>query len=196
MPSVAARVCTDSRIHWDSSHETVERFVAEVPPSRVGAAEGAEWIQVRNAVPDSRGYHDAPRQGDFDGDAYADHADSAAILAAAAAQECTSGKWMVFPEGAARTDGLWADVAVATAHGELGCSAKVVAAKGSDMSKGVLICVYVHDFRDRAEAGRVVRGLAAICRAHNVPLRAGFKPDVYTHLGVRLPPLYSPSEFL
>ena len=109
----------------------------------------------------------------------------------------TVGKWMVFlPQQV--VDAAWADIAHATATGELGCSAKVAPIGGT--TEAALCCVYVRDFDHRAELKRVLLKLQELMAKHGVKVTAGFKPDVYTHLGVYnikrglSPTLYSVKE--
>ena len=46
--ALARRVGADRRVHWPGGvAETIEAFVAAVPPSRVGSSEGADWLQAR-----------------------------------------------------------------------------------------------------------------------------------------------------
>lgn len=78
-----------------------------------------------------------------------------ALLAAAVENNCTSGKWMLFPmpEDLMHT---WKLVATATAHNELGFAAKVAADEGKGNRVPRLICVYTRDFRDMEDVKRVL----------------------------------------
>ena len=104
------------------------------------------------------------------------------LLETAKQQGLTSGKWMVFVMPAV-ADAMWADVARATAEGELGSDAKIAPTLGTE-KPAVLCCAYVHDFRDRAELKRVLLAFRALMEKHGVEVTAGFKPDVLTHLGI------------
>ena len=82
------------------------------------------------------------------------------LLETAKQQGLTSGKWMVFVMPAV-ADAVWADVARATAEGELGSDAKIAPTLGTE-KPAVLCCAYVHDFRDRAEVRVRVRVRARV----------------------------------
>jgi len=78
-----------------------------------------------------------------------------ALLATAIENNCTSGKWMLFPmpEDLAHT---WQLVATATARNELGTAAKVAADEGKGDRVPRLVCVYTRDFSDMADVKRVL----------------------------------------
>jgi hypothetical protein len=90
------------------------------------------------------------------------------------------GKWLVHcrPETA---DDVWEKIARATAMGNLGCAAKITPTRNLRESHPV-ICVYVKDSTDRHEVQRVLltlRNDLGIMEG-----MSGFKPDVFTHLGI------------
>jgi len=90
-----------------------------------------------------------------------------------------SGKWMVYAEPH-QVDDLWSRIVtavVANAPSETGGRAKVSPARPEEPH---VVCVYVEDYSDGAEVGRVRDAL----RRAGVRWRIGFKPDVYTHLGI------------
>lgn len=69
-----------------------------------------------------------------------------------------AGKWMLFPR-IAEVDKIWRKVAAATAAGELGMAAKVAPNDLHEGGLSRLICIYTHDFRDRADVRRVLNKL-------------------------------------
>lgn len=78
-----------------------------------------------------------------------------ALLAAAVENNCTSGKWMLFPMSEDLTH-TWKLVATATAHNELGFAAKVAADEGKGNRLPRLICVYTRDFANMEDVKRVL----------------------------------------
>jgi hypothetical protein len=107
-----------------------------------------------------------------------------AILAKAARDGETCGKWMLFPT-VDKVDTVWAMIATATRNNELGCATKV--ATQTDDARGTrLICVYCADFTDRASVMRVRETLSTklAAMAEPVPINPGFKPDIFTNLGI------------
>ena len=182
------------------AHGPLASWLESARPSQLSTRD-CHWIAVDNATPGTPGF--GARAGEFDRDAY--DAPLAAIartieaqgrVSAAAKRECvdailrtakangyTCGKWMVFVQPN-EADALWAKVATATASGRLGCSAKIAPAGGVDASATVVCCVYVHDFAARREVRRVLRALQGEIGGSGVEVRAGFKPDVFTMLGI------------
>ena len=71
-------------------------------------------------------------------------------------------------------------IAVATAQGRLGCSAKISC--NSDVKSTFVCCVYVNDFTDLQEVKRVLLNLIDVVGKKNV---SGFKPDVFTEMKIR-----------
>jgi len=216
-PGFVGRVARDRRIHWDGSTlQPLAVWIEEVRPSLVSVSE-CEWIQVANVTHNSPGFQ-ARDSGTFIASAYqgalseiADiirrggNVSSAAkqkcvrsILETASAHRYATGKWMAFvPPSAA--DELWAKVARATAEGELGCSAKIAPAMAKPENESILCCVYVRDCSVRSEVKRVLLALQGL----GIQVKAGFKPDVFTSLGIyannewRLEPtLYKVTEVL
>ena len=109
------------------------------------------------------------------------------IQQVAVKQRMTGGKWMVFAERDT-VDDVWSSIAKLTAEGTLGTSAKVSPYRGQD---GLVICVFVPDFMDRVDVGRVLWKLLTLpgspCQNVCEPrfyIAPGFKPDVYTDLGI------------
>lgn len=191
----------DGWISWDGV-EPLSDWLDEVRPSRV-PAQSCAWVAVDNREPRSRGYGKQQWNGSFDEEPYLEALrkieaviESGKGVSAKAKQECvdslletakrqglTSGKWMAFVmPGVA--DAVWADVARATAEGELGSFAKVSPTLGSKPEKTAYCGAYVHDFRDRAELKRVLLAFRKLMQKHGVEVKAGFKPDVFTHLGI------------
>ena len=207
--TLADRVGGDRRIAWQPSVEALDAWLAAVRPSNV-PNKPCHWIHLHNEAPTSPGFgrladnfHPAPyqpalQQARGERQPALQKACVERLLAIARDQRVTVGKWMVFlPQQV--VDAAWADIAHATATGELGCSAKVAPIGGTTEARA-LCCVYVRDFDHRAELKRVLLKLQELMAKHGVKVTAGFKPDVYTHLGVYnikrglSPTLYSVKE--
>jgi hypothetical protein len=109
--SIAQRVGDGGRIHWRSSNESIESFLAATAPSRV-SSRVATWIQVENKTWGSPGF--GMRAGNFDSSAYQavlrhrklsieqrkDEETKAQcvsdLLRIATQQGYTTGKWLLF----------------------------------------------------------------------------------------------------
>jgi len=91
------------------------------------------------------------------------------------------GKWMVFAPLSV-VDALWVEIKKANEKGQLGGCCKVCTYNST--SDTHLICVYVRDFNDVAEAQRVLYNLHNICASFGVRIIANFKADFLTALGV------------
>jgi hypothetical protein len=99
------------------------------------------------------------------------------------------GKWVLFPFGA-KVDAVWATVAKAVYRGDLGHHAKVATTSMNQRTDLYPLCVYVYDFTNRGEVGRVLRGLQELGVVKTSSrdmdperMLASFKPDVFTRLG-------------
>ncbi|KAK3251994.1 hypothetical protein CYMTET_38691 [Cymbomonas tetramitiformis] len=193
-------------IAWPNSflQESLDGFLRNVRPSQ------AHWITVRNMVEDSSDFEpavidDVSAEFRFREDDYAKHLAaitdliesqervkgkatvSAAtkkqcienILKTAKAQQYTQGKWMLFPQKQ-DVDSVWEKIARATVVGELGCSSKVATSNPNDLDSNPLICMYTSDFTDL----ELVKRLLGNIRGLGFQVRAGFKPDVFTLLGI------------
>ncbi|KAG5633427.1 hypothetical protein H0H81_007873, partial [Sphagnurus paluster] len=102
-----------------------------------------------------------------------------ALDALALAHGVLSGKWMVYAKPH-QVDDLWSRIAtavVANAPSGTGARAKVSPARPDEPH---VVCVYVEDYSDPQEVARVREAL----RRAGVRWKIGFKPDVYTHLGI------------
>ena len=194
------RVDADRRIRWDGTRlETLDDWLSSVPPSKV-SPETAAWIQVENVNHNSPGFRDYARVTHLAKEPFVVELDKIkgliaspgrvpaaakeacvqAILSLAHQQRYTTGKWMIFfpPDEA---DAGWEIIARATAEGQLGCSAKIAPAQDSmPGGMGVLCCIYVSDFADRAEVRRVLLALQEL----GMHIRSGFKPDIFTELNI------------
>ncbi|MCJ1388975.1 hypothetical protein MMC18_001827 [Xylographa bjoerkii] len=111
-----------------------------------------------------------------------------AILAAARANGCAWGKWMLFPT-AADVNRVWGVVARATAAGELGGAAKVATEDGQGERVGRLICIYTEDFSDKEDVKRVLLKLVELGLANRrsewgQDMGISYKPDVFTYLDI------------
>lgn len=210
---------SDGRVVWNPSVCTLADWIRAARPSGVHC-DYVTWIQVHNVERDSPGF--GFEAGKFTKEPYEEALNKISAIASrgnvskyakkacvdslletARQQRFTCGKWMVFlMPGIA--DAAWADIARATACGELGCSAKILPTLGQPAARSVVCCVYVRDFLVGAEVKRVLVALQALMAGHGVKMSAGFKPDVFTLLGIegknnnwRLPPtIYSVEEVL
>jgi len=190
--SLRDRVGTDRRIRWDGMSETLEEWLNAVSPSKV-SLQVADWIQVENfscvSCQDGGNFNEKHYQHELYKmsdlimrtrrvPAVAKQACSQSILSVAKKQRYTTGKWMIFfpPD---KVDEGWKTIAVATAQGQLGCSSKVSPVLDNP-ERAMLCCIYVSDFADRAEVRRVLLAL----RQLGMEIKCGFKPDVFTMLGI------------
>ncbi|KAG6816719.1 hypothetical protein H0H87_003579 [Tephrocybe sp. NHM501043] len=90
-----------------------------------------------------------------------------------------SGKWLIYAQPH-QIDDLWSRIVtavIANAPAGLGARAKVSPARPGEPH---VICVYVDDYRNGEEVGRVRDALRRV----GVRWKIGFKPDIYTHLGI------------
>ena len=102
------------------------------------------------------------------------------ILESAKQQVCTTGKWMI-SVGRDSVDMNWEMFARATANGHLGCGAKVSPSRELFDTDKALIRIYVGDFTNKPEVQRV---LLALQKDVKWEITWGFKPDVFTDLGI------------
>jgi len=187
------RVGNDRWLKWDGLSATIEDWLRDVPPTKVPHDE-VEWIYVSHTsrVLDSD-------RGTFNEELYRDELSkitaikkrtkrvmepqkaewSNSILRIAKHCGYTSGKWIfrILPEN---VDEEWKKIAIATAHGKLGSGSKVAPAMDNP-DPIVICCVYVSDFSNRAEVRRVLIALQQLGLKTKM---CGFKPDVYTMLGI------------
>ncbi|ORZ39346.1 hypothetical protein BCR44DRAFT_27021 [Catenaria anguillulae PL171] len=148
---------------------------------------------------------------------------TAALKHVATQHHATIGKWILFYPHA-QVDQAWTRVATATAAGTLGVAAKVntTTPAHANGERTYVICVYTHDFNDRADVRRVLvqlfwlgltpaglafhdeEGIATKIVDHKLPSAScTWKPDLYTYLGLDTgnpwgiaPTLYRWQEFL
>ncbi|KAG6877625.1 hypothetical protein C0993_005537 [Termitomyces sp. T159_Od127] len=102
-----------------------------------------------------------------------------ALDALALAYGVLSGKWLIYAESH-KIDELWSRIVtavIANAPPGVGARAKVSPARPGELH---VVCVYVEDYSDEAEVGRVRESLRRV----GVRWKIGFKPDIYTHLGI------------
>jgi len=106
-----------------------------------------------------------------------------AIAKIAIEANCTSGKWMLFPQ-MSEVDATWRAVVQATVGGRLGPMAKVATAGDDPTSR--LICVYTKDFNNQRDVRRVLIELMnmGLARGDRAARGIWYKSDVYTHLGI------------
>mmetsp|Transcript_18526 Transcript_18526/g.21384 ORF Transcript_18526/g.21384 Transcript_18526/m.21384 type:complete len:361 (+) Transcript_18526:201-1283(+) len=184
------------RITWDGSDGVcLDEWLNLVHPSKVSITD-CHWIDVHNVVKTSPGYdHDVITN--FDREAYLSVLQSwskeiagrrvkkyekqdcvNSLLAIAVSQGYTVGKWMLFVNPS-NVDEVWEKIARATANGQLGCSAKIAPSLGQE--RVCLCCVYVSDFSDQTQVKRVLIALKDDLGFH---IKCGFKPDIFTELGI------------
>lgn len=189
------RVGNDRWLKWDVLSATIEDWLRDVPPTRV-PHDKVEWIYVSNT---SHGLDHDRGGGTFNEVHYRNELSkikaiisegknvsakekakcSKSILRIAKHHGYTSGKWMIFPL-TKNVDEEWKKIAIATAHGKLGCGSKVAPAKDNP-EPFLLCCIYVPDFSNRAVVRRVLIALQQLGLKTKI---CGFKPDVYTMLGI------------
>jgi len=212
----ATRMMAFERNVWsETCGMDLESWLTSARPSQFSSLDYA-WIQVHNANTKSAGYDASHDNDTFSSAAYEPALEEitkviasgkkvsatmktrciAAITEIAKAQKCTVGKWMVFikPHDA---DQQWEKIARATAEGTLGCSAKINPTK--DIVQDALCCIYTKNLDDKQDVQRVLVALQGMGFA----VKSGYKPDVFTHLGIyaknewRLPPtLYSVKDIM
>ena len=181
-------------IRWEPRGESIDDFVQRFPPSAVGVRHGVHWLAVDALARAAAMHAGSPRLAVRECApvlaglaariarqervcAEETAATVQRILSIASRHRYTTGKWLVFVPRA-RVDPVWLTVARATAEGRLGMSAKC-AAQSPDRDEHV-ICVYCDDFAAREDVQRVV----ACLQACGLQVRSGFKPDIFTLLGI------------
>ncbi|KAL2024812.1 hypothetical protein VTK56DRAFT_5633 [Thermocarpiscus australiensis] len=192
---------------WQLS-ESVDDFLARLPPATTDLRPGVEWIWISNPfIPPrprqaldrfleagterlelfssfqkmasaSGGKSDVAIQRDV-AKARAETAKDLRELAA----DCNvlTGKWMLFPDPRNVND-VWARVARATAANELGVGAKV--ATRAESEKERLICIYTKDFRDKDDVARVLKRMGELELVRPDGRQIYYKSDAWTHLGI------------
>lgn len=112
-------------------------------------------------------------------DDYWSHAESPAVNEA---DECRTGKWLVFVP-ARQVDRWWELIPIATEQGRLGISAKAATARHNELAtsqQAKLICAYTRDWQDQGDVRCVLRQL----RNLGVTWRLSYKTDEATLSGV------------
>jgi hypothetical protein len=167
--------------------ESVSSFLSRLPPSKSSRDEWGPWIFIANpytshplAREDWAGFKTAgvellssfsTKRAEIE-EQFASNPQNAisqkltperkaleeSICAAAKERNCTTGKWMLFPTSD-NVDDVWEKVAIGTAEGQLGITAKVSTAD-VEMAYGGgvtwLVCVYTKDFIDKEDVKRVI----------------------------------------
>jgi len=108
------------------------------------------------------------------------------ILFTAQKHKFGSGKWLIFAP-IEHIDQVWGYIATQTVKGALGSSAKVAPCAGpvNDVSR-ILICVYVKEYWDCLNCLKVLQDmLQGWSEFLDKATCMGFKPDVFTHLGIQ-----------
>ncbi|GLB41330.1 putative chromosome 11 open reading frame 68 [Lyophyllum shimeji] len=188
---------------WDSTTKPadVASFLARWPPSRntyaswIAADRGPhptpatpqdvegltrDWAVLKErAAAEAQSQGNVQRNGTEQGPGAQGMVTVEALDALAEAHGVLTGKWMIYAQPH-QVDDLWSRIVtavVANAPLGIGGRAKVSPARPEEPH---VVCVYVEDYSDGAEVGRVRDAL----RRAGVRWRIGFKPDVYTHLGI------------
>jgi hypothetical protein len=160
--------------------ETIEQFLARLPPATTDWRPGLDWIWISNpyAPPSPRQALNQLLEGgeerlalftEFEAMTTAGGAKPLTALQRDVANErretvedlrelagaCNvlTGKWMLFPEPAFVNE-VWAKVAKATANDELGVTAKVEPRVQNKKER--LVCIYTRDFRNKDDVARVL----------------------------------------
>jgi len=108
------------------------------------------------------------------------------ILCTAQKHKFGSGKWLIFAP-IEHVDQVWGYIATQTVKGALGSSAKVAPCTGTvnDVSRK-LICVYVEEYWDCLNCLKVLEDmLQGWSEFLNKATCTGFKPDIFTVLGIQ-----------
>lgn len=190
--------------------ESVDSFLARLPPSTTTIEDIGPWIWVDNfyldrsrAQPDGAAFRTA---GDRLLEEYRDKRDRLEgegihkatvtkkmypdrlrleheLLETAKSYGVTCGKWMLFPSPD-YVDNVWLAIVRATAAGELGSAAKVATGDGSGTPTR-LICVYTGDFSDKEDVKRVLMKLDQLGLARRGEQQGiYYKADAYTHMEI------------
>ncbi|RKU45631.1 hypothetical protein DL546_000731 [Coniochaeta pulveracea] len=196
---------------WQLS-ETVDAFLARLPPSTTPVTLDIDWIWITNPfIPPSPPLSFDPVALFEEGGMARLHLLTSFITQANASRkpatvigreigreralavqqildlaqhlDIKEGKWMLFPEPC-YVDEVWGVVARYTASGELGISAKVAPLEESGSEKERLICVYTRDFRDKEDIARVLRRLREVGLVKEKKGRIYYKCDAFTYLGI------------
>ncbi|OQR91098.1 hypothetical protein ACHHYP_04997 [Achlya hypogyna] len=174
--------------HVMSPSETLAEFLARIRPTSTDASTSHRWIFVRGPAPrPSFRLCDAQKQEVAELlDAWAGEmhllepndvpkharAVSATVFALAKQYNYGSGKLLVFVEPS-RADAVWAAVAIATAQGQLGCSAKISTRRQPGHPH--VLSVVVGCFWDE------IRMLQILHKLSELGLHvAAFKPDIFS----------------
>ncbi|KAH6918022.1 translation initiation factor eIF 4e-like domain-containing protein [Coprinopsis sp. MPI-PUGE-AT-0042] len=185
-----------------STPSNIGAFLARWPPSRTPETYG-QWIAV-----DRGGFKVEPRTGvpersvqalrdDFRGLVDRDEVSTLSVDRLAKAHNLLMGKWLIFTSPST-IDALWEKVVnmtclslqkgyvkVCTRKLEKTVLKKFTTRQGKVIERmeedNHLICVYVEDYTDTRE---VMRIRDALRKDAGVTWRIGFKPDVYTHIGL------------
>lgn len=179
-------------------NETVDKFLARLPPSSTPRTHQIDWIRISNPFlpAGDRQMLGVLKEGGserldiFSRFIAATNASGKPLLRIkkeiqreredtvndlrhlAAMSNVLSGKWMLFPEPL-DADEVWKRVARATCNNELGFAAKIEPMTVTP-DKQRLLCVYTKDFRDKDDVARVLDKLRSL-----ELIRAGGKQMYY-----------------
>ena len=199
------------RISGRQLSETVEEFLARLPPSSSKIEDCGPWIYISNPAYDPNKDREDLRHFKENVTAHLTGFEEqklkveesteqapksvrtrkvnelrdelqAAIFRDARKYRVTAGKWMLFPRRN-EVDRIWGAIAHATAAGDLGHAAKVASDDGSGDQKSRLICVYNEDCEDRHAVKRVLRRLGQMGFVER-DRSIYYKADAYSHLEI------------
>lgn len=106
------------------------------------------------------------------------------ILNLAHAAKVRTGKWLLFCSPS-EVNEIWELVAKATANNKLGIAAKVAPRSPfDDQRRDRLLCVYIPDFLDRSDVGRVLQKLRELRLVESRGRPVYYKPDAFTYNGI------------
>jgi len=163
---------------WDDQTSTPDRlqaFFTRWPPSRTPILHCA-WIAVDRGGQNPHSQDLEGLSASFRSLVSSETVTVPEIDRIAGVHKVLSGKWMIYSD-TKRIDVLWGKVVRLLCLDLKRGSAKVSPNQGGDSH---VICVYVDDYSNMDE----VNALRKALRAAGVFWKIGFKPDVYTHLGI------------
>ncbi|KAK0713840.1 hypothetical protein B0T26DRAFT_649950 [Lasiosphaeria miniovina] len=197
----------EGRIGAWQLNESIDSFLARLPPATTNRTPGFDWIWVANPfIPgESSGAVAAFKQGGEERlrmlskfIAMSNASGKTPFVAKrgiskereetvqdlrdlAIACNVLSGKWMLFPEPG-NVNEVWGKVARATANNELGTAAKVETRVESEKER--LICIYTRDFRDKGDIARVLNRMRELEFVRPSGKQIYYKCDAWTEIGI------------
>ncbi|KAK3320079.1 hypothetical protein B0T19DRAFT_280299 [Cercophora scortea] len=203
----------EDRLSARQLDETVDAFLARLPPATTDIAPGLDWIWIANPYIPPPDPKSRPLVGAFNTRGRA-LLDSLTAFIAANSRPTDGKSPFVAQRAIAKqredtvqslhdlavecnllsgkwmlfpqpgdVDAVWARVARATANNELGQMAKV-ATRTANSAEPRLICVYTKDYRDKEDVARVLRRLRELGLVRDGEKRIYYKTDGWTNLGI------------